>query len=131
MYADLHVFEFAALLPDTKLGPGLDMPEKFSRAFRGCRPLHLEMLMEGSAASWMVSVLFDGAAHMALGEAWHDFAEAREVRPGYLLVFEFLGNGVLVRKIFDSNLCRKEVGTDSNDSDGSLLFGFSDGEDSD
>ena len=53
------------------------------------------------------------------------------MRPGYLLIFEFLGDGVLVGKMFDYNLCRKEVDTNSSDSDGSLLSGFSDSEDSD
>ena len=80
--------------------------------------------MEGRAASWMVSVFFDGADHMTLGEAWRDFAEARVVRPGYLLVFEYLGDGVLVGKMFDSNLCRKEVDTNSSHSDGSLASGL-------
>ena len=87
--------------------------------------------MAGSDVAWMVEVIFDGAGHMTLGEAWRVFAEARGVLPGYLLVFEFLGDGAFVRKMFDTHLCRKKVDVDSNGSDDSFLSGFSSGGDSD
>ena len=64
---------------------------------------------------------------MTFGEAWRDFTKARRLRPGYLRVFEFLGDGPLVGKMFYTHLCRKEVDADS---DGSPLSGFSSGEDS-
>ena len=87
--------------------------------------------MEGSDATWVIPVIFDGAGHMTLGEAWRNFAETRGVRPGYLLVFEFLGDGALMGKMFDTHICRKKVDIDSDDSDGSSLSGFNNGEDSD
>ena len=68
---------------------------------------------------------------MILGEAWHDFAEAHGVRPGYILVFEFLGDGALMGNMFDTHLCQKKVDIDSDSSNGSFLSGFSSGEDSD
>ena len=46
------------------------------------------------------------------------------MRLGYLLVFEFLGDGALVGKMFDSYLCRKEVDADSDSSDDSFSSGF-------
>ena len=89
------------------------------------------MHMAGSVAAWIVEVIFDSTGHMTFGEAWRDFAKAREVRPGYLLVFEFLGDGALVGKMFDSHLYRKKVDVDSGSSNGSSLSGFISGEDSD
>ena len=106
------------------------MPEKLPRVLQGRRSRFLEMHMVGSDAAWMVKVIFDGAGHMTLGEAWRDFTEARGVRPGYLLVFEFLGDGVLVGKMFDTHLCRKKVDADSDGSDDSSSS-FGSGEDSD
>ena len=105
--------------------------EKLHRALQGRKPRFLEMHMVGSDAAWMIYVIFDGAGHMTLGEAWHDFAEARGVWPGYLPVFEFLGDDALVGKMFDSHLFRKKVDVDSDGSDGSSLSGFISGEDSD
>ena len=84
----------------------------------------MEMHMVGSNAAWMVEVIFDDAGHMT------DFPEARGVRPGYLLVFEFLGDSALVGKMFDTHLCRKKVDADSDGfDDSSSDFGSS--EDSD
>ena len=107
------------------------MPEKLSHMLQGRRPRFLEMHMEGSDAAWTIPVIFDGAGHKTLGEAWRDFAQARGVRPGYLLVFEFPGDGALVGKMFNTHLCRKKVDADSDGSNGSFLSGFSSGEDSD
>ena len=87
--------------------------------------------MVGSDTACMVEVIFDGAGHMTLGEAWRDFVEARGVRPGYLLVFEFLRDGALVGKMFDTHLCRKEVDADFDGSDDSFSSGFGSGGDSD
>ena len=106
-YADLHGFEFIVQLPDKPLGPRLHMSEKLSRALSGRRPRFLEMHMVGSDAAWMVEAIFDSAGHMTLREAWRDFIEACGVQPGYLLVFEFLGDGALVGKMFNTHLCRK------------------------
>ena len=61
-------------------------------------------------------------------EAWRDFVETRGVWPGYLLVFEFLGDGASMGKMFDTHLYWKQVDINS---DGSSLSGFSSGEDSD
>ena len=52
--------------------------------------------MVDSDAAWVVPVIFDGAGHKTVGEAWSDFAKARGVQMGYLLVFKFLGDGALV-----------------------------------
>ena len=87
--------------------------------------------MEGSDAAWVIPVIFDGAGHMTLGEAWRDFAEAHGVQPGYLRVFEFLGDGALMGKMFDTHLYRKKMDIDFDGSNGSSLSGFSSGEDSD
>ena len=61
--------------------------------------------MVDSDAAWVVPVIFDGASHKTVGEAWSDFAKARGVQLGYLLVFKFLGDGALVGKMFDPHLC--------------------------
>ena len=87
--------------------------------------------MQGNDAAWVIPVIFNGAGHMTLGEAWRNFAETRGVRPGYLLVFEFLGYGALMGKMFDTHFYRKKVDIDSDDFDSSSLSGFSNGEDSD
>ena len=58
----------------------------------------------GGDAACMIPVIFDGADHMTLGEAYRDVTEARGVRPGYLLVFEFLVDGALMGKMFVTHL---------------------------
>ena len=104
------------------------MLDRLSRVLQGRRPHFLDMHMEGSDGAWVIPVIFNGAGHMTLGKVWHDFAEARKVRSGYLMVFDFLGDGALMGKMFDTHLYRKKVDIDS---DGSSLSGFSSGKDSD